>query len=85
MTLPPIIPDSLGSVSTCNLIGINSKDERLAFGLHLPAELIDVTLACPDGAEGDTFGVVFLGDLGDGNRVLMDIQTAVKRARLAHG
>jgi hypothetical protein len=56
-----------------------------AFGLHLPDELIDVTLACTDVAEGDDLGVMFLGDIGDGNRVFMDIHPDVKRARLAHG
>jgi hypothetical protein len=57
----------------------------LAFGLHLPEELIDVTLAWTDGAEGDDFGMVFLGNVGPGNRRCMDIQSAGKRARLVHG
>jgi hypothetical protein len=56
-----------------------------AFGLHLPDELIDVTLSCPDGAEGDDCGVVFLGDVGNGKRLFLDIQAEVKRARLVHG
>jgi hypothetical protein len=56
-----------------------------AFGLHLPDELIDVTLAWTDVAEGDDFGVVFLGDVRHGNRLCMDIQSDVKRARLVHG
>jgi hypothetical protein len=57
----------------------------LAFGLHLPDELIDVTLARSDIAERDDLGVVFLGDVRNGNRLLMDIQSDVKRARLMHG
>jgi hypothetical protein len=57
----------------------------LAFGRHLPDEWIDVTLACTDGAEGDDFGVVFLGDVRHGNRRFMDIQSDGKRARLVHG
>ena len=61
------------------------KDELFAFGRHLTDELIDVTLSCTDVAEGDDFSVMFLGDIGDGNRVFMDIHTDVKRARLAHG
>jgi hypothetical protein len=56
-----------------------------AFGLHLTNELIDVTLSCTDIAEGDDFGVVFLGDVRHGNRLFMDIQSDVKRARLVHG
>jgi hypothetical protein len=61
------------------------QDEMLAFGLHLPDALIDVTLSCPDVAEGDDFGVMFLGDVGNGDRLFMDIQSDVKRARLWHG
>jgi hypothetical protein len=57
----------------------------LAFGLHLPNELIDVTLSCTDVAQGDDCGVVFLGDVGNGDRLFMDIQSDVKRARLVHG
>jgi hypothetical protein len=48
-------------------------------------ELIDVTRSCPDGAEGDDLGTVILNARGDGNRVLMDIQTDVEWARLGHG
>jgi hypothetical protein len=47
--------------------------------------LIDVTLARPDVAEGDDFAVVCFGDVRNGNRLFMDIQTDVKRARLVHG
>ena len=53
-----------------------------AFGLQLPDECIDVTLAGTDGAEGDDLSVVFFGDRGDRNRVFMDIQTDVECARL---
>jgi hypothetical protein len=56
-----------------------------AFGLHLTNELIEVTLSCTDIAEGDAFGVVFLGDVRNGNRLFMDIQSDGKRARLVHG
>jgi hypothetical protein len=61
------------------------KDERLAFGLPLPDEVIEITRACTDVAAGDDCGVVFLGAIGDGHRVFLDIHTEVKRARLAQG
>jgi hypothetical protein len=57
----------------------------LACGLPLPDEWIDVTLSCTDGAEGDDVGLVFLGDVRPGNRLFLDIQADVKRARLVHG
>jgi hypothetical protein len=63
---------------------LRDKDAMLAFGRHLPDEWIDVTLSCTDGAEGDDFGVVFLGDVRHGNRIFMDIQTDVECARLLH-
>jgi hypothetical protein len=56
-----------------------------ACGRQLPDALSTVTRACTDGAAGDDVGVVFVGDIGDGQRVCMDSQTEVKRARLAHG
>src|SRR5262245_42318887 len=59
------------------------SDEMLAIRLHLPDELIDVTLSCTDVAQGDDVGVL-LGDVGNGNRLFMDIQSDVKRARLVH-
>ena len=40
--------------------------------------------SCTDVAEGDDVGVVFLGDVCHGNRLFMDIQSDVKRARLVH-
>jgi len=61
------------------------KDEMFAFGLHLTNELMDVTLSCTDIAERDDIGVVFLGDVRNGNRLFMDIQSDGKRARLVHG
>ena len=64
---------------------LRDQDELFAFGLHLPDELLAVTRACPDGVEGDAFGVVCLGDVRHGNRLFPDIQSEVKRARLVHG
>jgi hypothetical protein len=61
------------------------KDELLAFGRHLPDAWIEVTLSCPDVTEGDDVGVVFVGDVGNGARLFMDIQSDGKRARRGHG
>jgi hypothetical protein len=61
------------------------KDELFTFRLHLPDKLIDVTLARSNIAERDDLGVVFLSDVRNGNRLFMDIQSDVKRARLVHG
>jgi hypothetical protein len=65
--------------------GFIDKDKVRAFGLQPTDELIDITLSRPDVAEGDDFGVVVLGDIGDGNRVFMDIHSDAERARLVHG
>ena len=62
--------------------GFIDKDEVRAFGLQPTDELIDVTLSCTDVPEGDDLRVVVLSDRGDGNRVFMDIQSDVERARL---
>jgi hypothetical protein len=61
------------------------KDEVRAFGWQPTDECIDVTLSCPSIAERDDLGVVFLGDIGDGNRVFMNIHSDGERARLCHG
>ena len=62
-----------------------TTEEMRAFGRHLPHELSDVTLSWTDVAEGDDFGVVFLGDVGHGDRLFLDIPSEGKRARLVHG
>jgi hypothetical protein len=61
------------------------KEEMCTCGLPRPDELIEVTLACTDGAKGDDFGMGFLGDVCHGNRLFMDIQSDIKRARLWPG
>jgi hypothetical protein len=61
------------------------KDQLLGLGLQLAAEVVNVTLACADGPEGDDLGTVLLSDIGNGNRLLMDISSDVQRARLGHG
>jgi hypothetical protein len=65
--------------------GFINKDEVWAFGLEPADEVINVTLSRPDGAEGDDLGVVFVGDIGDGDRLFMDIHSDVEHARLVHG
>jgi len=44
--------------------------------------LVDIALAGTNGAEGDNLSVVFLGHVGNGNRLFMDIHADVERARL---
>jgi hypothetical protein len=53
--------------------------------LHFPDELVDIALARSNGAEIDDLSVVFLADIGNGNRVCMDIHSNVERVRLWHG
>jgi hypothetical protein len=56
-----------------------------AFRLQLPDALLDITWSTPNGAEEDDLGVVVFGDLGDGDRVFVDIHAEVERARVGHG
>jgi hypothetical protein len=57
----------------------------LGLRLELAGELIDVGLSCADGPEGDDLGAVSLSDIGDRDGFFVDIQSNVKRAKLAHG
>jgi len=61
------------------------EDELLAFGLELPDKLIDITLPGSDSAKGDDFCAIVLGDVGDRDRLFVDISSDIKRARLLHG
>jgi hypothetical protein len=65
--------------------GFIDKDKVLAFGPQPTDEFIDVALAGTDVTKGDDLGVAVLGDVGDGNRVFMDIETDVECARRWHG
>jgi len=62
-------------------------DKAQLCGLGWPGsdELVHVTLAGTEGAEGADLGVVVFGDVGHGTRVCVDIHSDVKRARLVHG
>jgi hypothetical protein len=53
--------------------------------LQLTDEFIELTLAGPNVAQGDNLGVGCFGDIGHGDRLLVDIQTDVEWARLGHG
>ena len=61
------------------------KNPLCTFGRPLPHELVDIALACTDSAKGEDLSMVFLRDIGDGNRVFMDIHADGERARLWDG
>jgi hypothetical protein len=65
--------------------GFIDKDAMRTFGLQLTDECIDITLAGTNGAQGDNLGVVCFGDIGNGDRLFVDIQTDGECARLVHG
>jgi hypothetical protein len=65
--------------------GFITKDEGRALGVPPAAEVSDSARSRPDGPEGDDLGVMFLGDVSDGDRLLVNIQSDVKRARRCQG
>jgi hypothetical protein len=65
--------------------GFIDEDETLRLRLELTSELIDIRVSCADGPEGDDVGVVIFGDIGHGDGVFVDIQTAREWARLWQG
>jgi hypothetical protein len=65
--------------------GFIDKDEVRAFRLQATDEVINITLSRPNIAEGDDLSVVFVGDIGHGDGLFMDIQSNIERARLWHG
>jgi hypothetical protein len=65
--------------------GFIDKDEVFGLGLHLPDELVEVTLAGADGAQIGHLSAVILSHIGHRNGLLMDISSDVTRARLGHG
>jgi hypothetical protein len=64
---------------------LRDKDEVCGFRWHLPDKLIDITLACPNGAQGGDLGAMRLGDIRHGNRLFVDIHADKECARLGHG
>ena len=65
--------------------GFVHKHQLSAFGVEPADELVDVGLAGPDGTEVEDLGVLRIGNLGNRNGLLMDIQTDVQCARVFHG
>jgi hypothetical protein len=67
--------------------GASFVDKNQVFGLRvqLPAELIDVGMSGANGAAVNDLRVMIARDVGDRNRVFMDIQSDVERGRLWPG
>ncbi len=65
--------------------GFVDKDQVLGLGLQLAHEWIHVAWPRPHGAQEDALGGGGLGDLGDGDRVFVDLHADVAHARLVHG
>jgi hypothetical protein len=65
--------------------GFIDEDEVFALRVQLPNEHVDVTLAGADATERNHLGIVFFRDIGDSNRLFMNIHSDIKRARLMHG
>src|SRR5262249_17770615 len=61
------------------------EDEAFRLRLALTSEVIAIRVSCADGPEGEDVGVVIFGDIGHGDGVCVDIQTARECARLWHG
>jgi len=60
--------------------GFVDEDKLLALGLQLSDELVASTLPSPDSAKGDDVCTLFLGHVGDRDRVFMAIHSDVERA-----
>jgi hypothetical protein len=58
------------------------KDQVRGFCLQLADEVIHVGIPGADGAEVDDVGVVVFGNICDSNRLVMDIQSDIERARV---
>jgi hypothetical protein len=61
------------------------EDERMAFGLELADELVEVTLVRADRAEVDDLRAMVLGHVGDRNRLFVDLHSNTKGDGLGHG
>jgi hypothetical protein len=61
------------------------EDEVVGLGLECSDEVVDGGLSCPEGAEVGDLSPVILSDIGNSDRLLMDIHTDVERARLGYG
>ena len=66
--------------------GLVDEDQRRALRLELADQLVDVALPCADRPQRNHLGAAVLGCVGDGDGVLVDIETDVQGlARLVHG
>jgi len=65
--------------------GFIDKYQLFRLRLHLSDQLIDITLACPNGSQIGHLSAVILGDIRSGNRILVDIHAEEACARLGHG
>ena len=61
------------------------KDQVVGVGLQLAHEWVHVGLPGANSAEEDDLRVMRFGHIGHRNRLLMDIQSDIERARLVHG
>ena len=64
------------------LVG-NQQLGRLA--MEPSQKLVDVALSGADGSDEGDVGAAILGGVGDGDGVLVDIETDIERGRVAHG
>jgi hypothetical protein len=62
------------------------EHEHRALRLELSEKLVDVVLPGPDRPQRHHLGAVVVRCIGDGDRVLVDVETNVEKfARLFHG
>ena len=61
------------------------EDELRTLRPQLPEQLITIALPGSDRTEGDDLRAMVLGDIGDRDRLFVDILSDIKRARLLHG
>lgn len=65
--------------------GRRDDEQMFGLGMHLTDELINVTWTGAKAAEGGDLGAMILSDIGDRNRVLVNIHSDKECARLRHG
>lgn len=65
--------------------GFRDNDEVRGLCLHLADVLIAITLADANGSQRVDLGAVSLRDIGDRDRIRVDIHTDAACARLGHG
>ena len=62
-----------------------AKDQRCGLGLERAGEGVNVSRARATGTEVGDLSAEILRDVSYGTRVVVDVHSDVKRARLAHG